>query len=205
MAKFNVSLNSKQTEMMKKFYFLGIASLMVFMFSCSDDDDNAVDTADPDPTTPVQVTQGIVINELSYIDEDWVEFTNQSTEAVDISTYVLCTGPGSYKDVASLEAVVGETTIPAGGFLVVKYELANDGAGVGLYTPTTDFTDENTLVDFVQYGKGGTSREDVAVRAGIWTAGDFIPLVENQSYTATYDGSGNASSDWSEAVPSPGK
>lgn len=51
------------------------------------------------------------------------------------------------------------------------------------------------MLDYVQWGFNGHPREETAVEAGLWTAGDFVAsflVTESMSY----DGDGNASSDW---------
>lgn len=61
-----------------------------------------------------------------------------------------------------------------------------------------------TIIDFIQYGKGGQNQENNAVIAGIWTAGDFIPdadegyiieMINNEDH--------NKSSDWSQSPLTP--
>ncbi|MEM9001531.1 MAG: hypothetical protein AAGB24_14810, partial [Bacteroidota bacterium] len=52
---------------------------------------------------------------------------------------------------------------------------------------------------FVQWGNSGNVRESVAVAAGIWNAGGYVPNVAPGSSIA-YDGEGNTSDDWAEAT-----
>lgn len=52
-----------------------------------------------------------------------------------------------------------------------------------------------TMESFVQWGGDGIGRENVAADKGIWSAGDFVPVVAAGN-SSSYDGDGNASSDW---------
>ena len=190
-----------------------LAATMIFT-SCSNDDDIVDETPvaenpDPDPTPdpdpdpdpdPTSTDLNVAINEVSFQGTDWVEIANLGTETADISDYWLCLGPGTYEQLENLQALAGNTVIPAGEFVVVAYDLPDSDGGLGLYNSSDNFGDASTLVDFVQYGAGGSARENVAVEAGIWTAGDFVPTVRLSSFSIGYDGEGDASSDWFEVV-----
>lgn len=170
------------------------------LLSCSDDDEGS--SGDSIDLTPEDI--GVVINEFSTT-RDWVELANLSDNPIDVSDYILCLGPGTYRTLSDLEILSGTTTtIPANGFLVVGYDLAPTSGGLGLYENGSDFTNPETLLDFVQYGADGTSRESVAVSAGIWTLGEVVSLPVNSSSTLAYDGNGDSASDWFEGAPTVG-
>jgi hypothetical protein len=52
---------------------------------------------------------------------------------------------------------------------------ANQGS-FGLFGPTGSFTDPDAMGDFVEWGAGDQLGEAVADDAGLWPAGDFVPL-----------------------------
>ena len=54
--------------------------------------------------------------------------------------------------------------------------------------------------DFIQYGSSGSARENVAVEAGLWTAGDFIPTITAETNTIVYSVSGTGVNSWSETT-----
>ena len=146
----------------------------------------------------VQVLKNTVaITEVDYLVNQQVEIRNNTTEAVDLSNYWLCLGPGEYRQISALPVVSGNTNLEAGGHLVVTFDLLGDASeGLGLYS-TNAFADANSIVDFVQYGAAGAARENVAVAAGIWTAGEFIDnssIVNGMSLA--YDGGGISQADW---------
>ena len=59
-------------------------------------------------------------------------------------------------------------------------------------------------MDFVQWGGAGIDRESVAVSAGQWEAGTFVPDVP-EGHSIEYDGAGDTASDWfDQATPNPG-
>ncbi|MEM0932879.1 MAG: hypothetical protein AAGJ12_10455, partial [Bacteroidota bacterium] len=149
---------------MKKYFFPAI--LLATMWSCTEDDFSGA--TDDDPTVdPPEATASVVINEVAYL-EGSLELYNNGDISVDLSDYFLCLGPGTYRRIADLPTD-GEINLPPNEFLVIDYDMPNAIGGLGLYANNSDFTDPATIRDFVQWGEGGTARENVAVAAGIWT------------------------------------
>ncbi|WP_350292808.1 spondin domain-containing protein [uncultured Croceitalea sp.] len=154
-------------------------------------------------TVPEEMRRSIVFNEVQFGNLNQVEIYNNGDVTVDLSSYWLCLGPGRYAQIGGLTPVSGTAELPAGEFLVLPFNM-DDADGLGLYS-TNSFTSSDAIVDFVQWGAAGSPRENVAVEAGIWTAGDFVPAV-GQSASIEYDGEGDASTDWAEeAIPSLGE
>lgn len=178
---------------MKKTLFYLFLGLLVFI-SCSDDDD-----AITVPVEPEEIINQVVLNEVKYQGTDLVEIFNKGTQEIDLSNYWLCLGPGTYQRIGSITPESGNIIVPAGGYLVLPYDLPDTDAGLGLYS-SDSFTSAEAIVDFVQYGAGGSPRENVAVEAGIWTAGEFVPTVRLDSYSIEYDGEGDSASDWGEEI-----
>ncbi|MEX0313576.1 MAG: spondin domain-containing protein [Allomuricauda sp.] len=170
--------------------------LTAVLASCSDDDNGIVEEVptEPEPTAEVNVR----LNEVQYLG-DWVEIVNNGEETVDLSDYFLCLGPGTYRRIGDL-TVDGNLQLAAGNFLSVAYEMPNAEGGIGLYRDNSDFTDATTLVDFVQWGAGSSARENVAVSAEIWTAGEFVPVLGNADNTIIFDGDGIGASNWAETT-----
>ena len=149
-----------------------------------------------------EAVKSIVINEVNYSDSKQIEIWNNGDVDVDISNYWLCLGPGKYLQLKNATVISGSTQLNASEFLVVSWDDLSDSAGLGLYE-TNQFTSSEAIKDFVQWGAAGSARENVAAAAGIWTAGDFVPVVSQASYSIAYDGEGDVSSDWNEdATPS---
>ncbi|MFS4466967.1 spondin domain-containing protein [Maribacter sp. 2210JD10-5] len=154
-------------------------------------------------TMPAELRASIVLNEVQYGNLDQVEIYNNGDVTVDLSSYWLCLGPGQYAQIGSIVPVSGSVELPAGEFLVLPFNMS-DSEGLGLYSTNT-FASADAIVDFVQWGEAGSARENVAAEAGIWTAGEFVPVV-GQSASIEYDGEGDAASDWAEeAIPSLGE
>lgn len=153
--------------------------------------------------------QGTVIfNEVQFGGSQYVELYNNGSVAVDISDYWLCLGPGRYSRVGTLNVATGQLNLQPGETVVVQYtDLTNADSGLGLYRNNSDFTSSANIADFIQYGASNTPRENVAVAAGIWTSGAFVPTVNNLRHSvARLDNtSGDAAADWSEAIPSFGQ
>ena len=181
---------------MKKF-FLSVLTLSVLLISCSSDDDEVINP-DPDPD-PDPVGEAIfVLNEVEYLG-DRVEILNAGDAAGDLSGYFLCLGPGTYRQIGAL-AVEGNLELEPGDFLTVAYEMPNATGGLGLYINSSGFGDASTIADFVQWGAGGSSRENVAVEAGIWTAGDFVEVVGSADNSIIFDGEGDGVENWDETT-----
>ncbi len=182
---------------MKKYLF--ISALLLTAWSCSEDDIN--DIPDDAPAPPPEEPTGqasVVLNEVAYLNGS-VEIFNNGDVNVDLSDYFLCLGPGTYRRIGDLE-LQGNVDLAPDEYLVINYNMPSAAGGLGLYINNTDFTSASTIADFVQWGDAGSARENVAAAAGIWTTGDFIPVVGSADNSIAYDGTGNAASDWTETT-----
>jgi hypothetical protein len=133
----------------------------------------------------------------------WVELYNEGDAAVDVSSYWLCNFP-NYKQISTLNVLDGNTTIPAGDFLVLEFaDLGDTDSELGLYS-TNDFANSDAMLDYMQYGSAGHMRESVAVSAGVWDAGTFVmpaPTGESMAYVG---GGANSAQDWMAAEATAG-
>ncbi len=179
---------------MKKFNLYVLIGLLAFA-SCSEDDD----VITPPDNGPDPVENNVVLNEVRYQGTDLVEIFNRGDQEADLNDYWLCLGPGTYQRIGDLTPQSGNVVIPAGGYLVLSYNLPDTDGGLGLYS-TNEFANSDAIVDFVQYGSGGSAREDVAVAAGIWTAGEFVPTVSSADNSIIFDGEGETAADWAETT-----
>ena len=149
-------------------------------------------------TVPVANGKSVVINEVQYGNLNYVELYNNGDVTVDLSMYWLCLGPGNYAQIGTLTPKTGTIALSSGEFLVLPFEMPDTEGGLGLYS-SNQFTNAEAIVDFVQWGAANSPRENIAVEADIWTAGEFVPTV-GPSASIAYDGEGDEASDWSEAV-----
>ena len=160
-------------------------------------------------TTPA--ASQIRINEISHGEVDfmgstnWVELYNAGTEEEDVSDLFLCDFP-SYPRISSLTVLSGSMTIPAGGYLVVSWSNVDDDAEIGLYTSdTNNFGEASFVIDYMQYGSAGHTREPAAVEAQVWTAGEFVALAPTGQSLQYFDNSMVGSGNWSSADATPGQ
>ena len=143
------------------------------------------------------------INEVNPAGQ-WVELFNPGDEAVDVSGYVLCNFP-EYAPISGAEIVSGELVIPAGGYLVVRWDKfsASDGE-VGIYSSGGAFGDASTLVDYMQYGSAGHKRETVGEEAGVWNVGLALE-VPGEEQSLIYVGmSDDHAANWDVGAATPG-
>ncbi|NER13442.1 hypothetical protein GWK08_08345 [Leptobacterium flavescens] len=175
---------------MKK--YLLVLTVIFAAWSCSGDDDGGT------PPPPPSGNPSVVINEVAYLGDE-VELFNNGNVNVDLSSYFLCLGPGTYRRIGDLQ-LQGNANLAPGEYLVITYAMPRAEGGLGLYRNNSDFADPDTLADFVQWGVDGSPRENVAVAAGIWTAGEFVEVVSDADNSIAFDGNGNAASDWAETT-----
>jgi hypothetical protein len=173
--------------------FIKLMALSLLAVGCSEDD-TVVEI--PETNGPEVTGQAsFVINEVAY-QGNKIEIFNNGDAAADLGSHYLCLGPGSYAQISNLETE-GSLNLAPGAFATVTYELPEQNGGLGLYS-TDQFANANAMVDFVQWGAASSARENVAVEAGLWTAGDFIPVLGDANNTIIYDGDGNGVANWAE-------
>jgi plastocyanin len=119
---------------------------------------------------------------------DLIEITNFGAAAGNLGRYRFATS-----DTATVP--VDDFLVPAGARVTVHLNQAGpqdapdhlflptqsglpDSGYVALYVPNTvrsSLADSSQIIDFVQWGAAGSTREGTAVAAGLWTAGAFVP------------------------------
>lgn len=182
-----------RNSFLKKISYFVVLIHSIFILSCSDD------SAD-DPAPQVNNLE-VIIKEFTFrggANEDRIEIANNSSNPVDISNWAFCPAVGVYPPVSSLDVIEGSTNIPAGGSVILSgLDLGDADGALALYI-SGPFTDANNIRHFVQWGGDvNGDREDVAVAAGLWTAGAFIDISSFQTGNSLeFDGDGTSVSDW---------
>ena len=163
------------------------------------------------PTGPA--ASNVIINEI-FPETSLVELYNPTSAPANIGGYWLChTTPALVYD-----RIPDNTTIAPGGYLTVHWgttgittetELFTTPAAplplnkphgeFGLYTDfgfdEANFAISEFLQAYVQWGEGGHWRERVAIGAGLWPEGAFVPT-PSRDQTLSFDGNGNTPEDW---------
>jgi Lamin Tail Domain len=175
------------------------------------------DTPSPPPTnTPVPVND-VVVNEVFYdalgsdTGMEWIELLNTGMDPVDLTGYDLkpdgatyftfdtfILDPGSRVAIhINTEGINTDTELFAG----LSGNMSNTSGSIVLFSSSEHSS--STIVDFIQYGAAGQTWEGTAVDAGIWTAGEFAPDVEEgDSLNLDPDGQDNNSAmDWNACYP----
>ncbi len=141
------------------------------------------------------VSAQVVINEI--IPPNTVELKNLGAGTVNVSSYTLCQFP-VYNQLSNISQICGGDLMMEGGSLIavtVSINInANDGE-MALYFMNGSFENPGNMADYVEWGSTGHVRSPVAVAAGIWTTGDFVPAFTGCA-SLEYDGAGDASTDW---------
>jgi hypothetical protein len=138
--------------------------------------------------TTAPTTTGLQIVQVGFdtsFQEGWVLLQNTGSTSVAIGGYFLCQRPSYF--------ALPDVTIPAGDVLWIGVAGPVDaqptfgangaigsfdpsGGEVGLYS-SNSFEDANSMLSYVEWGSTGHGRSSVAVNAGIWGAGDFVPVL----------------------------
>jgi hypothetical protein len=58
------------------------------------------------------------------------------------------------------------------------------------------FSRQQSMIDYVEWGAGGQAREETAVRANLWTAGGFVPA-PSMGQLLRRTGAGQGAPNWS--------
>ncbi len=154
--------------------------------------------------------QDVVIEEVLYNPAPGVTkkiaFRNVSASPQNVSDWCLCNVP-SYRQInsTSFNVLSGNPTALAPGELLIlelpvgsSFTMNAADGEIALYHRTCGgYTTPSNMEDFVRWGmNAGSSREGVAVNAGLWTASDFVASAavgEILIFDGTSDGGGNVS------------
>jgi hypothetical protein len=137
---------------------------------------------------------------LTYLDPTLKELKvkNFGVMSVDISTYRLCSS-FVYKTLnqSGINILAGDFNLATGEEVYFSWTDAGNGFttamdDMGLYLPSGSFSTAANMVDFVEWGAGGLGRENVAVAASLWTAGEFLVGEGPWEYIGTGSASGLA-------------
>lgn len=146
----------------------------------------------------ISIGPEIMITEI--LPGDVIELYNNTDNPVDVSDYWLCTFP-TYDQVNNFEIICGSYTIPPGETLVIcGWSIDPLDGELGLYT-INSFNSADAIVDYVEWGSTGHQRSSVAIAAGVWTTGEFIPSLEDGMSAQKTDMGNFTSSAWQMASP----
>ncbi len=127
-----------------------------------------------------------------------VTVTNYGDQAIDLSSYWLCLGGGTYVMIGDVSPVSGAINLMPDASVTLPYNfLQAASGGLGLYN-SSSFLSAAAMDDYVQWGAGGAQRESIAVMASLWVAGEFVDTPSPYVYTG--DGSQNGLSAWNAVV-----
>ncbi len=160
----------------------------------------------PDVRSQVGLVPGVlVISGIQFAGEDsFVRITNLNTAVMTMIGWQLCMRPSYWEipDISMEPEQVLDVSLGSGGDTTGKVSangaLPNPdpaGGDLALYT-STKFDRASAIFHYVQWGKAGGGREEVAVKAEIWEAGAFIdsgPLADGGvlEYDGRVPGQGN--------------
>ncbi|MTE26163.1 T9SS type A sorting domain-containing protein [Winogradskyella ouciana] len=123
-----------------------------------------------------------------------VTLKNYGDATATISGYWFCVVP-AYSQVSGMTSVT--TLAPDEEVDIAStVNLVASSGEFGLYS-ASGFSNANNMLDFLQWGTGssGSSRESVAVAAGLWVADTFITVSPPYQYNG--DGTQNGVANWS--------
>lgn len=166
----------------------------------------------------VQITlasdEDVVINEVYYdaIGTDtgfeFIELYNRGDSSVELTGWDIDPSSTPY-------FTLPKTTIEPSGYLTIFINTEGENSTTKIFTGTTSnmsntkgpialFSsnkhNEESLIDFIQYGDGGQTNESKAVEIGLWLKGNFIPDVI-EGLSISFDENRN----WYVGNPTPGE
>ena len=143
---------------------------------------------------------GVVINEVSATNQ--IEIKNTGMSMVDISSYFLCDFP-TYTQISNLTIESGSTMLAPGALVVISgWNVDEADSELGLYS-SANYGSSSAIVAYVEWGSSGHQRSSVAIEAGIWTPGSFVPSFMLGESIA-YEGAGITDDAWSIGDPTIG-
>ena len=125
-----------------------------------------------------------VISRVVFGDAGYVSITNVGDGAGNLEGWQLCQRP-AYFGIGPVDVAAGETVHVATGsapdlpgtVIESNGRLGQFGAGggeIGLYVDSS-FGSASSIRSYVEWGSSNHGRSSVAVAAGIWTEGGFVP------------------------------
>lgn len=125
-----------------------------------------------------------VISRVVFGDEGYVSVSNVGDGVGNLEGWQLCQRPAYFR-IGSVEVAAGETvhfatgTAPdlVGQVIESNGRFGRFGAGggeIGLYVDNS-FGSASSIRSYVEWGSSDHGRSSVAVAAGIWTEGGFVP------------------------------
>ncbi len=140
-----------------------------------------------DPPVAIDGDAAFVISEVVFGDDGYVGVTNIGEGSGSLSGYQLCQRP-SYFGIEDVTVAPGETVYFTAGsgesldgqvFEVGSRfgRLRASSGEMGLYS-SGSFGSSDAIVSYVEWGSGSHGRSSVAVGAGIWEEGDFVPTTD---------------------------
>ncbi len=168
--------------------------------SCFDLSENFVEVIRDDsrgPCDPPLPDLSIVLSRVGESSQIF-DIKNIGSDTVDVSDYWICKGPGQYFRIGDivLECGTFNTIMAPGDVNGLNIGVSNTDGELGLYN-TDDFTNSDAIIHYVEWGSTGHPRSSVAVAAGLWTTGDFVPAI-TAGESIYYDEEGILSTDWEE-------
>lgn len=107
---------------------------------------------------------------------DEVTLTNLGGSTIDVGSYFLCLGPGTYQQIGNV--ATGSTMLEAGATIVLPYDMNATADGLSIFANNSfSSSSSEDLLDYVQWGEANQARVGQAVTAGRWDdATNFVAI-----------------------------
>ena len=180
--------------MNKSLFYIAFIAVLILAMSCTPDNEE-LEQAFVDESINLRITQ---VNTST----DEIVLTNYSNIPVNVASYWLCLGPGTYVQIGDITSISGTTNLDPNQSVTVTYDVNTGNGGLSLFaTNTFASSDPNILLDYVQWGAGNQARADQAVTAGRWNdANSFVSQGSPYNFDGTPEQFGAIY--WSEATTS---
>jgi len=98
---------------------------------------------------------------------DQVTLTNLGGTSIDVASYFLCLGPGTYQQIGNITNA--PTVLGANDTITLPYDMNPNADGLSIFANNSfSSSDPEILLDYVQWGSPDQARVGQAVAAGRW-------------------------------------
>lgn len=166
-------------------------TLLLIVAACGGDDD----AEGGDTGAPAGDGAQFAITEVVFGDAASVTITNVGEGSGSLEGHFLCQRP-SYDELGAIELDAGESaTLVAGDDFSIGSLSAGDGE-IGLYT-SSNFSSSEDIVAYVEWGRDGHGRSDVAQAAGVWSG--FVATDDSTASITTNTDPATEAGHWDSA------
>lgn len=171
-------------------------ALALFVAACGGDDADTSTTVGGDGGGDTETGDAeFAITEVVFGDTASITIANVGDGSGSLAGHFFCQRP-SYDELPATELGPGESVTLVAGEDFSIGSLSAGGGEIGLYT-SSNFSNSEDIVAYVEWGSDGHGRSDVAASAGIWSG--FVATDDSTSSMTTNTDPATEAGHWDTA------